>query len=139
MPDTITPTAPAVTDRPPPLAFIYDRRMTPTRAVLRLRLATCHEYAAELRWEVAGEWVDVDAHALSDHNRPQFEDLLAAMRRAAAAGRTVVLLLHAWDRLSRDAGRQSAFLRYVTLAGGYTATYSGEDDRRPEDGQLKQA
>lgn len=118
---------------PPTLAFVYDRRFTPTVAILGLRLETCREYAAELGWEIAGEWVDVDDHALSDEVRPQFGLMLTAMRAAADTGRTVVCLLNEWDRLSRDANRQAAFCYRIRRAGGYTATQLGESDRPARD------
>lgn len=116
-------------DDRPPLAFIYDRRLTPTLGILQLRLETCREYATEMRWDIAGEWIDTDEHAMSDDNRPQFDSMIAAMRAAANAGRSVICLLNEWDRLTRDAHRQAAFRHHVALAGGYTATQLGEDDR----------
>jgi hypothetical protein len=120
----------------PILAFVYDRRLTPTLAILQLRVETCREYAAEMRWDIAGEWIDTDDHALSDDHRPQFDAMVAAMRTAANTGRAVVCLLKDWDRLTRDAGRQAAFLYRVGIAGGYTVTTDGEDDRRPVDRQV---
>jgi Resolvase, N terminal domain len=113
----------------PPLAFIYDRRFTPSRGVLQIRLETCREYAAEMGWAVAGEWVDVDQAALSDDHRPQLDAMTKAMREQAAEGRTVVCLLATWDRLSRSGLRLAAFRFHVAQAGGYTATADGEDDR----------
>lgn len=127
MPDS---TALSVKANSPVLAFVYDRRFTPTLAILQLRLETCREYAAELGWEIAGEWVDVDADAMSDEHRPQLDAMLTAMCDAAAAGRRVVCLLNDWDRLCRDPNRQAVFRRRIGNAGGYTATQLGQDDRR---------
>ncbi|WP_329315420.1 recombinase family protein [Streptomyces sp. NBC_01262] len=111
------------------LAFIYDRILTPTRGILELRLGLCREYAAEERWELAGEWVDEGDAALEDDNRPQFDALIIALVAATATGRTVVVLVADWDRFSRDA-EASARLRYrVRLAGSWCQTVTGESDR----------
>lgn len=111
------------------LAFIYDRRLTPSLGILRLRLETCHEYAAEFGWEIAGEWVDEDEAALSDDHRPKFDLMVTKLRTVAGTGRRVVCLLNDWDRLSRSPGRRAEFLRQISTAGGYTVTSLGEDDR----------
>lgn len=115
------------------LAFVYDRRFTPTLGILEIRLDTCREFAAEMTWEIAGEFVDVDADAMSDDHRPQFELMLTAMRAAHESGRPVVCLLNDWDRLSRDPYRQAGFRHRIRGAGGYTATQLGESDRPARD------
>lgn len=113
----------------PALAFIYDRILTPTRGILELRLGLCREYAAEERWEVAGEWVDEGDAALEDDGRPQFDAMVTALVAAKETGRTAVVLVADWDRFSRDA-EASARLRYrVRLAGSWCQTVTGESDR----------
>lgn len=116
--------------------FIYDRRFTPTLGILEIRLETCREYAAEMDWEIAGEFVDVGDAAMSDDHRPQFDAMLTAMQGAAAAGHHVLCLLNEWDRLSRDPYRQTKFRDLIKAAGGHTATQLGESDR-PARGHLR--
>lgn len=116
-------------DTPPPLAFIYDRRFSPTVAILDLRLEACREYAAEMQWDVAGTWVDEDDDAMSDTRRPQFRKMIDAMRDAAGTGRNVVCLIADWDRLTRNVHQSAVFRRDIASTGGYTATSTGEDDR----------
>lgn len=117
-----------------PLAFIYDRRFSPTRAILDLRLEVCREYAAEMRWDIAGPYVDEDDNAMSDTNRPEFAEMVEAMRKATAMGRSALCLINDWDRLSRDPQGNAVFRRQIAQAGGYTVTSLGEDDR-PETGR----
>lgn len=119
-----------IRDERPLLAFIYDRRFSPS-VVLDLRLTHCREYAAAAGVEVAGVWIDTGDDALSDERRPLFADMVAAMRTAGQQGRTVACLVADWDRISRDAYRSAALRRMVAEAGGYTMTCDGDDDRAP--------
>ncbi|MDJ0340751.1 recombinase family protein [Streptomyces sp. H10-C2] len=111
-----------------PLAFFYDRHATPSTGILQVRLEACREYAAELRYEVAGEWIDRGDDALSDDRRPQFDAMLDALA-GASVDRTVLCLINGWDRLSRDPGRCGHFRYRIHMAGGWTETTTGEDDR----------
>lgn len=116
-------------DSQPTLAFIYDRHISPTKGLLELRLGLCREYAAERRWEIAGEWVDEGDAALEDNGRPKFGELVLALEEAHDAGRTVVCLVADWFRISHDS-QASSRLRYkIAQAGGWTVTVGGEDDR----------
>jgi hypothetical protein len=114
----------------PPLAFIYDRLATPSRGVLDHRLAVCHEYAAERRWEVAGEWVDEGDFALRDDRRPQLDALLRALADAARTQRAVVCLVYDWGRFAHTPGPNTSMRYKVTTAGGWTETKDGEKDMR---------
>lgn len=114
----------------PPLAFLYDRKTSPTDAILLLRLRSCRMRAEEVGWQVAGEFIDEGDDALGGaHHRPRFDQMLAAMRVEAKGGRRVVCLVADWYRLSRDADTERAFRARITTAGGYTATATGEDDQ----------
>ncbi|MBV9023933.1 MAG: recombinase family protein [Streptomycetaceae bacterium] len=110
----------------PPLAFIYDRHATPTKAIMLLRVGACREYAEEQGWEIAGEWVDDGDNALTDDNRPQFDLMLAELLGTHRGGRTVVCVVTDWDRLSRDSWNRLIFARKVALAGGWIETIVGE-------------
>nr|WSZ99595.1 recombinase family protein [Streptomyces sp. NBC_00857] len=113
------------TDRP--LAFIYDRHATErSRGMLDLRLEGCRNWAALQRWDVAGAWVDLGDHALTDDHRPQFDVLCTAMTLHAAE-RTAICLIHNWERLTRN--NRATYQRRVAAAGGYTATAFGENDQ----------
>lgn len=78
--DRVADSAPVPTVR----AFIYDRHATFLTAILDIRLDRCRGYAESRGWEVAGIWLDLGDHALSDDHRPQFDamcrDLEASMR-----------------------------------------------------------
>ena len=115
----------------PPLAFLYDRHATLTRTILDLRLDACHRYALARGWERAGAWIDTGDQALSDHDRPRYDDLRAALRRAADTGRAAVCLVHDWDRLTRDRIRLSGMRDLLHRAGGWTETADGETTLSP--------
>ncbi|MCT4356550.1 recombinase family protein [Streptomyces sp. Je 1-79] len=106
-------------------AFLYDRHATTITAALDIRLARCRAYAEQQGWEIAGTWVDLGDHALSDA-RPQFSALCRAM---AATPGPVVCLVDDLDRLNRSAGHRAVMRRRVGSAGGYCATASGGTDR----------
>lgn len=113
----------------PPLAFVYDRQMSPTVGVLVLRLEVCKLRARDEGWEVAGEWVDRDDAVFSNENRPAFDAMVLAMAEARNAGHEVLCLVADWLRLSRDQEVRHAFQARVRTAGGYTATATGESDQ----------
>jgi hypothetical protein len=71
----------------PTLAFIYDRSTSDYRGLLAHRLAVCQEYAAERRWDVAGEWIDRGDTALTGAQRPQMSALLRTLAEATRTGR----------------------------------------------------
>ncbi|MEU9702335.1 recombinase family protein [Streptomyces sp. NPDC047981] len=106
-------------------AFLYDRHATSITAALDIRLARCRTFAEQQGWEIAGTWIDLGDHALSDA-RPQFGALCRAM---AATPGPVVCLVDDFDRLNRAAGHRAVMRRRVGSAGGYCATASGEFDR----------
>ncbi|MDJ0345686.1 recombinase family protein [Streptomyces sp. H10-C2] len=112
----------------PPLAFIYDRHATPSTGMMAVRIEGCREYAAELRYEVAGAWIDTGDHALADDHRPQFDAMLDALA-GASVDRTVLCLVNGLDRISRDPGRCGHFRYRVHMAGGWTETTTGSHDR----------
>jgi DNA invertase Pin-like site-specific DNA recombinase len=122
-------------EKPPPLAFIYDRKTSDTASsegILRLRLAACREWAQEIGYDTAdGEWVDRGDAALRMDHRPALEQLLDAMREARTSGRTVLCLVNDWDRLANLALPQIEFRRKIQSAGGWTETAIGENDREP--------
>jgi hypothetical protein len=113
----------------PVLAFIYDRRTSPTIGVLNMRLGFCRLRAEEQGWEVAGEWVDQGDSAFADGHRLAFDQMLMAIRDATSRGREALCLVSEWHRLSHNEDVESAFRARVAAAGGYTATAAGEDDR----------
>lgn len=117
--------------RAPVLAFVYDRWITPTRGLLELRLGLCREYAAELQWEIAGEWVEEGDDAFQADDRPKFNELIDRMVEAHESGREVVCLVAEGHRLSRDPEVRSELRAKVRRAGGWTETVSGENDRQP--------
>ncbi|MFH8404753.1 hypothetical protein ACH4FX_08240 [Streptomyces sp. NPDC018019] len=112
----------------PPLVFIYDRSATRSHSLLDLRLVGCQNYAARWGWEVVGTWVDLGDHALGVE-RPQFGELLAAMRTQAER-RKAVCLVHNWGRLAQDGEVRLRQQQRVAQAGGWTATTFDESDER---------
>ncbi|OKI00427.1 hypothetical protein A6A06_24035 [Streptomyces sp. CB02923] len=110
------------------LAFIYDRSATRSHSLLDLRLIGCQNYAARWGWEVAGTWVDFGDHAI-DIQRPQFGELLDAMRTQAGR-RKVICLVHNWGRLAQDGDVCLRQQQRVAQAGGCTATTFDESDER---------
>ncbi|MFJ2174635.1 hypothetical protein ACIOHE_17280 [Streptomyces sp. NPDC087851] len=118
-------------DLVPPLVFIYDRHVSHrARGLLDLRLEGCQNWAASKGWEIAGRWVDLGDDALGDLNRPRFNELTLFMAEVSGLtpDRTLICLLHHWDRLTRY-GDRSAYQQRVARAGGFTATTFGDDDR----------
>jgi hypothetical protein len=122
---TRTPTG----DDARPLAFIYDRHAAPTKGALSVRLEKIRAYAAAEGLQIAGWFLDEKSDALSDTYRPALTALCNAMR--SHGSRPMICLIHDWDRLSRDNVALALLRRKVSLAGGWTATIDGEDDRTP--------
>lgn len=113
------------TQQSPPMAFIYDRRTTPTKGIMVMRLQACHGHAEERGYEIAGEWYDEGDGALVDR-RPQFSQLIARMRDASQCGRQAVCLVNDFDRLSHDSELRRQFIRRVHLAGGWVEDILGD-------------
>ncbi|MET9292622.1 hypothetical protein [Streptomyces sp. NPDC003077] len=111
-----------------PLAFIYDRDAVRSCRLLNMRLSGCRNYAERQGWDVADAWIDRGDDALSNSHRPQFDGLLDAMLEASQ-GRTVLCLIHNWDRYTHDLPSRVGFQQRVALAGGYTATTFDETDQ----------
>lgn len=113
-----------------PLAFLYDRRDTPTRAVTLVRIETCRQYADAQGWDVAGDWIDEGEAALTDR-RPEFDILISKMLGAHRGGREVVCLVTDFGRLSSNPETRARFVKRVHLVGGRIETIAGErsDDR----------
>ncbi|MFI6700332.1 hypothetical protein ACIBJC_15365 [Streptomyces sp. NPDC050509] len=114
-----------------PLVFIYDRHPSlRARGILDLRLEGCQNWAASRAWEIAGRWVDLGDDALSDAHRPKFTELAAFMREVSelTPDRTLICLVHHWDRLTRH-GDRATYQHRIAAAGGYTATTFGDDDQ----------
>src|SRR5690348_4192326 len=114
---------------PTPLAFVYDRHATRTRAILQLRLEACRAYAEAKGWPIVGEWIDIGDHALLDEKRPEFDECLARLLAAHDGGQPVVILVHDWDRLSHDRAQRAIYSRRVELAGGWIETTAGQTSR----------
>lgn len=109
-------------------AFIYDRHATTTTTILDIRLDRCRAYAESRGWDVAGIWLDLGDHALSDC-RPQFNALVVAMDRTPGP---VVCLVDDWDRIARDGSLSSVMRHRVGQAGGHCETVEGESDTPAE-------
>ncbi|MET9294255.1 hypothetical protein [Streptomyces sp. NPDC003077] len=112
---------------PPPLAFIYDRNATFNHRLLDMRVDGCRNYAERQRWDIAGTWTDHGDDALSNGHRPAFQSLLRRMLEVSRS-RTVLCLVHNWDRYAHDRPSRVDFQQRVALAGGYTATTFNETD-----------
>jgi DNA invertase Pin-like site-specific DNA recombinase len=126
------------TDGPAPLVFIYDRHATANKVILQLRLEACAQYAEARGWEIGGWFLDTGDDALTDHRRPSFEAMLNTCRSADAEIPRVVLV-HDWDRLTRDGWQRRIFARRVTLAGGWVETIAGESTKDDQRGRLTSA
>jgi hypothetical protein len=109
---------------PPPLAFLYDRCLTSNAAMLELRCTALAEYVEERGWAQAGYFVDYGDAALTNDNRPAFDELLRTMGRATGLER--VCLVYDWGRLSHDADHRQEFTRRALGAGGWLETIGGE-------------
>jgi hypothetical protein len=125
---TLPPRTGATVERRPPLAFIYDRNASRSTLLLNARLLGCQSHAEHHGWDIAGEWLDLGAHAL-DNTRPQFSELVAAMQ-SEATRRTVICLVHNWNRLTNDPEDRINLQQRVAQAGGHTETTFEESDAR---------
>ncbi|MBL1096709.1 recombinase family protein [Streptomyces coffeae] len=81
------------------IAYIYDREITSADNA-DPRITICRAYAAELGWQVAGQWVDRGENAVSPRRRA-WVGMLAAMEHEAQ-GAQPVCLVASWDRIARD-------------------------------------
>ncbi|WP_369132017.1 recombinase family protein [Modestobacter sp. I12A-02662] len=93
----------------------------------------CHELARRHGWEIVGTYIDNDVSAYSGKPRPQYADLMDAVRAAAV---DVVL---AWDpdRLHRSPAELESFIVAVERAGVDVVTVqAGEWDLSTANGRL---
>jgi DNA invertase Pin-like site-specific DNA recombinase len=121
---------PTMTTIQPPVAFIYDRHATANKVVLQLRLEACTQYVEAQGWQIGGWFLDTGDDALTDHRRPAFDAMLNILRSAGADTPRVVLI-HDWDRLSRDQEALGLFTRRILQLGTRVETCRGEQ-RRPD-------
>ncbi|MEU1943045.1 recombinase family protein [Streptomyces sp. NPDC020125] len=87
-------------DEPRTLVFIYDREETTQTDRLNTRIALCRAFAAQMNWEVVGQWVDRGDAAVSER-RPFWQGMIAAMRHEGR-GRRFVCLVASWERIAYD-------------------------------------
>jgi hypothetical protein len=111
-----------------PLAFIYDRHPTGDAPdAVTARVGRCVERATELRWDIAGTWLDVgpaaDAPAA---DRPELVRMLELMRRHES-GRRVICVVASEDRLGADRAAAGAARRAIAFAGGSVETAGGTE------------
>lgn len=76
---------------PKTLVFVYDREETQQTDRLDARVAICRAYAAEMNWDVAGQWVDRGDAATSER-RPFWIGMVVAMRQEGQGRRIVCLV-----------------------------------------------
>lgn len=113
---------------PTPMAFIYDRHTTDDRGALERRLKACVTFARNAEWDIAGYYIDNGPNALSDSCRPALDRALYVMSAQPRDDRELVLLVHDWERISRDLLRQGTIIRLARLSGGRTQTVTAGDD-----------
>ncbi|MEU6173961.1 recombinase family protein [Streptantibioticus parmotrematis] len=118
-----------------PVAYVYDRHATRAIGMLNARMDACTIYMEAKGWRGGGRWLDVGDDALSDDRRPAYDALLRTVHAAGSDVRRVVLV-HDWDRLSRDPAACGLLTRRVLTLGAWVETTFGEQ-RRP-DGTLVQ-
>jgi DNA invertase Pin-like site-specific DNA recombinase len=114
-----------------PIAFIYDRHASPNRDALTARIEAAQAYARRRGWVLGGLFVDIGDDALSATERPAFDRLCNYLHNNRAVGVEMVCLVREWDRLSRYPEGRTRLRNRVTMAGGWTATADGQDDREP--------
>ncbi|MEU6175349.1 recombinase family protein [Streptantibioticus parmotrematis] len=114
--------------RQPPLAFVYDRHVTQAIGMVQARMDACTAYLETKGWTSGGCWLDVGDDALSDDRRPAFDAMLCTVH-AAGTGAQRVVLVHGWDRLSRDGHACGLLTRRVLLLGAWVETTLGEQRR----------
>lgn len=115
-----------VANAAPTLAFIYDREATSQTDRLNRRIATCRAYAATMKWNVVGQWVDRGDAALMDR-RPQWRGMVAAME-AQGQGRRIACLVADWGRISHNDEESARLRQLVGVASGVCVTAGGEND-----------
>lgn len=108
------------------LAFIYDREATAQTGSVNERIAKCRDYAARMKWDVAGQWIDRGDAALTDR-RPHWRGMVAAME-AQGQGRSLVCLVADWGRISHIGAASARLRQLVSDAGGVCVTVDGEND-----------
>jgi DNA invertase Pin-like site-specific DNA recombinase len=120
-----------------PLAFVYDRLVTTNKVILQLRLEACAQYVEKQGWEVGGWFVDEGDDALTTDRRPAF-DAMCNTIRAAGADVPRVVLVHDWDRFSRDREACGLLTRRLLQLGVRIETCFGEQ-RRPDGTYVQRA
>ncbi|MEU2208015.1 recombinase family protein [Streptomyces hygroscopicus] len=100
----------------PILVFIYDREGTSQTDRLLARIAICRAFAAEMGWEVTGQWVDRGDAAMGER-RPFWQGMIAAMKQQGQ-GRRIVCLVASWNRVAYDLGVRAHLRQLVTEVGG---------------------
>lgn len=110
----------------PTLAFIYDREATTQTDRLDERIKACRAYAARMKWDVAGQWIDRGDAALTER-RPLWRGMVAAME-AQGQGRRIACLVADWGRISHSDEESARLRQLVGMAGGVCVTADGEDD-----------
>ncbi|AQW48561.1 recombinase family protein [Streptomyces violaceusniger] len=101
---------------PKTLVFVYDREETQQTDRLDARVAICRAYAAEMNWDVAGQWVDRGDAATSER-RPFWIGMVAAMRQEGQ-GRRIVCLVAGWDRIAYDLEHRARLRQLVSDVDG---------------------
>lgn len=109
---------------PAPLAFVYDRCASRSHSHLDMRLIGCDAYADRRGWVLAGRWLDLGDHALSE-GRPQLAALIENMRETR---RPALCLIHNWGRLAVDNEQRLLIQQRIARAGGSVVTTFDESD-----------
>ncbi|MCG0288199.1 hypothetical protein [Streptomyces sp. PSAA01] len=101
---------------PKTLVFVYDREGTSQTDRLFARLAICRAYAAEMVWDVAGQWVDRGDAAMGER-RPFWQGMVESMKQEGQ-GRRIVCLVATWNRVAYDAADRARLCQLVSEIGG---------------------
>ncbi|MBD3010539.1 MULTISPECIES: hypothetical protein [unclassified Streptomyces] len=104
------------TDESNTLVFIYDREGTSQTDRLLARISLCRAYAAEMKWDVAGQWVDRGDAAVGER-RPFWQGMIAAMKQEGR-GRRIVCLVATWNRIAYLPVVRAHLRQLVTDIGG---------------------
>lgn len=104
------------TDESNTLVFIYDSEGTGQADRLLARLAICRAYAAEMDWDVAGQWVDRGDAAMGER-RPFWQGMVAVMKQEGRGSR-IVCLVATWNRIAYDPIVSARLRQLVSDIGG---------------------
>ncbi|WNF00437.1 recombinase family protein [Streptomyces luomodiensis] len=120
------------TDEPKTLAFIYDREETSQTDRLLARIAICRAYAAEMNWDVAGQWID-RGDAATGERRPFWQGMVASMKQEDQ-GRRLVCLVAVWNRIAYEPVASARLRQLVSGVGGTcVAVEDGMSPSTPRD------